>query len=412
MEHLAALATILVAYLVGAIPFGYLAARWRGVDIFVQGSGNVGATNVGRVLGRKYGLLVFVLDLLKGAGPTAAALLVRERLEESLWTAGWLEVATGLAAFLGHLFPVWLGFRGGKGVATGAGVVAVLAPAPATAALFAWIVVLITSRYVSLASLAAALVLCLAQLILSNYDVAAPRTTFCLLGGALVFVRHRANISRLTEGTENRLEEKPVMQQLQRSLHVVAVGLWFGMAVFFTFVVALSLFGTFETLGQQADRPGWLPLPAEFTKSDEVVNGPKEQGSRVAGAAVGPIFPWYFVLQGVCGLVAVATALPWSHRASRHRVRVWLLLAALACVVVGWPVERKVAELRGPRNQAMDAYLQAGSEAAEARAALEEARGAFGRWHTYGLLLNFVTIITVGAALALAGSLPETPHKV
>src|SRR3954447_6458190 len=107
-----ALLALVVAYLIGAIPFGWLIARSRGIDIFHAGSGNIGATNVGRVLGRKFGLLVFVLDFLKGAVPVAVA----KRFDAG---ADWLPVAAGLAAFVGHMFPVYLHFRGGKGVATG-----------------------------------------------------------------------------------------------------------------------------------------------------------------------------------------------------------------------------------------------------------------------------------------------------
>ena len=407
MDHAVAFITLLAAYLVGAIPFGYLLARARGVDIFAHGSGNIGATNVGRVLGRKLGILVFVLDCLKGALPVAGALAVKTTLSHAYWTAGWLEVAAGLAAFLGHLFPIYLGFRGGKGVATGTGVVLVLMPIPTLAAAFAWMLVVSASRYVSLASLVAALVLCLGQLGLTENDVTNPRTAFCLLAVALVVVKHRTNVRRLWDGTENRIGENTVMMSLQRSLHVLALGLWFGLAVGFSFVVALNLFQTFETLGQQAERPAWLPLPAEFAKADEVVNGPREQGARVAGAAVGPIFPWYFAIQGACGLVALGTALAWSRLGRLHRVRVYLLFMALAGVLIGWPVEHQVSELRVPRNQAMDAYLRAApSDAAEARGALMEARAAFGRWHTYSLLLNMTTILAVGAALALAGHLP------
>src|SRR5438270_6996272 len=112
--------TFLASYLIGAVPFGYLIARWRGVDIFAQGSGNIGATNVGRVLGKKFGVLVFVLDFAKGALPVFAARFIASP------SPAWLEVLTGLAAFLGHLFPLYLGLRGGKGVATGTGVVVVL----------------------------------------------------------------------------------------------------------------------------------------------------------------------------------------------------------------------------------------------------------------------------------------------
>src|SRR5947209_20364134 len=97
---------IAAGYLIGSIPFGYLVARARGVDIFAHGSGNIGATNVGRVLGRRYGLLVFALDCAKGALPVGAALLAGYD--------GWVAVGTGLAAFLGHLFPLFLGLRGRK----------------------------------------------------------------------------------------------------------------------------------------------------------------------------------------------------------------------------------------------------------------------------------------------------------
>src|SRR5947209_7829032 len=122
---------VLLSYMLGAVPFGFVIARLRGVDIFSAGSGNIGATNVGRVLGRKFGLLVFVLDFLKGAVPTA---LVRAYLPTEPWAA----VAAGLAAFVGHMFPVYLRFRGGKGVATGTGVVAVLLPGPTAVAALVW----------------------------------------------------------------------------------------------------------------------------------------------------------------------------------------------------------------------------------------------------------------------------------
>src|SRR5215472_13647210 len=113
--------TLLAAYFIGAIPFGYLVARVRGVDILRQGSGNIGATNVGRVLGRRMGILVFCLDFAKGALPVVAALRFAAAVGEPPQILG---VAAGMAAFLGHLFPVYLRFRGGKGVATGAGAVA------------------------------------------------------------------------------------------------------------------------------------------------------------------------------------------------------------------------------------------------------------------------------------------------
>ena len=140
-------AVLVGSYLIGGVPFGYLLGRWHGVDLFAVGSGNIGATNVGRVLGRRAGVVCFVLDFLKGAGPVALA----------GWLGGSDAVRVGAAAlaFAGHLFPVALGFRGGKGVATGAGTIAVLVPGPTVVAVVAWVVVVLAFRYVSLASLAA-----------------------------------------------------------------------------------------------------------------------------------------------------------------------------------------------------------------------------------------------------------------
>src|SRR5205823_5729878 len=211
--------TALVAYLVGAIPFGYLVARRRGVDLFAHGSGNIGATNVGRILGRRFGILVFVLDFLKGALPTLAATLLDRGLRPDL-PADTLPVTAGVSAFLGHLFPIFLRFRGGKGVATGAGVVAVLLPLPTLAALTTWLVVVSTTRYVSLASLCAAAMLCGLRLGLAPGPLEPEHrilTLFCLWATTLVFVRHGANVRRLLAGSENRLKESPAMNSLTRT---------------------------------------------------------------------------------------------------------------------------------------------------------------------------------------------------
>src|SRR3989440_6030809 len=151
---LTAVGIALAAYLIGALPFGYLIARSRGVDILQAGSGNIGATNVGRILGKRFGVLVFFLDFAKGAFPVALAPWVGQRFDSDV-PSETLSVVAGLGAFLGHLFPIYLRFRGGKGVATGAGVVAVLSPLPALFAVAAWIGVLLATRYVSLASVVA-----------------------------------------------------------------------------------------------------------------------------------------------------------------------------------------------------------------------------------------------------------------
>jgi acyl-phosphate glycerol 3-phosphate acyltransferase len=198
---------IVVSYLVGAIPFGYLLARARGLDILSQGSGNIGATNVARVLGKPFGVLVFLLDFAKGAIPTLAAGWVTLS-DEAAFLPGTLPVAAGIAAFLGHLFPIYLRFRGGKGVATGAGVIAVLVPLITVIVFAVWVVVFVLTRYVSLASLTAAALLFVLRLVLTPApwdQTSLVVTLFCLAGSCLVFLRHHGNIRRLLAGTENRV---------------------------------------------------------------------------------------------------------------------------------------------------------------------------------------------------------------
>ena len=412
MHWLVASLLIALAYLIGSIPFGFLVARWRGINILELGSKNIGATNVGRVLGPRFGMFVFVLDFAKGAGPVALAALLRPHFDDELWSRGFVEVAAGLAAFLGHMFPIYLRFHGGKGVATGAGAVAVLLPIPMVAGFFVWFVVVCASRYVSLASILAVVVLAAVQLGQAAWSD--PRTWFCLGGGALVIIRHRANIGRLVAGTESQLRETFLMHQLSKSLHVLALGLWFGASVFFT-VVALSLFGSFETLAQQDERKTWFDRPEMYQKkAGDLIDVPKEQGTRAAGYAVGPMFLWYFALQGVCGFIALATALPWPKFAQdswMHKWRVNLLLIALVTVLIGWPLEQHISALREPRNQTMEAYLQDRADATKAKE-MQEARAEFIHWHQGSLLLNFATIVSVTAAMALAGNLPNRSATV
>src|SRR5437870_2133365 len=185
MDMLMPLLGVLAAYLIGSIPFGFLVARAKGVDIFHAGSGNIGATNVGRVMGQKWGLIVFALDVLKGALPTAGILVLIASID---WA-----VAAGLAAILGHLFPIYLRFRGGKGVATGFGAVAVLLPFSAAIALLSWLIVVSWTRYVSLASIMAALALTMIQL--ASLDAFGERegvlTGFCVATTLAVIIKHR-----------------------------------------------------------------------------------------------------------------------------------------------------------------------------------------------------------------------------
>src|SRR5262249_38146476 len=189
----------------------YLTSRRRGLVLFSPDRAHTGRTSGGRFLGGPLATLAFVLDFLKGALPTLAATLLDRTLRPDL-PAGTLPVVAGLAAFLGHLFPVYLRFRGGKGVATGAGVVAVLVPLPTAGALLTWLLVVSSTRYVSLASLCAAVMLCALRLGLTPGPLAPEHrvlTLFCLWATALVFVRHWANVRRLLAGTENRLKDSP-----------------------------------------------------------------------------------------------------------------------------------------------------------------------------------------------------------
>ncbi|MFO0894029.1 MAG: glycerol-3-phosphate 1-O-acyltransferase PlsY [Phycisphaerales bacterium] len=204
------------AYVVGGIPFGVLLGRLHGVDVRAHGSHNVGATNVGRVLGRRWGFLCFALDALKGAVPVLLAgwLLGAfgsgERLEASI-TLPWIGVAA--AALVGHMFSPFLRFTGGKGVATGFGALAAMWPVftpSAVAAILLWVVVVLLTRYVSLGSILAALSLpaTVAALALAwpawNVAPLVPLVTSSLLA-LLVVVKHRANIGRLLRGEELRV---------------------------------------------------------------------------------------------------------------------------------------------------------------------------------------------------------------
>lgn len=191
---------ILAAYLLGAVPFGLLIAKSRGVDIRQVGSKNIGATNVLRSVGKPWGILTFACDALKGYLPAAWF----PALAGS--AAGWLGMACALAAILGHNFPVYLRFQGGKGVATSAGALLGLAPAAMGIGVVVWAALLFAFRYVSLASIVAAAVVPAAGWWLYRATPLLPGFLTAL--GVLVIVRHRANIQRLLAGTENRFGRK------------------------------------------------------------------------------------------------------------------------------------------------------------------------------------------------------------
>ncbi len=214
-------AFILIAIVSGSIPFGLIIARARGVDIRKHGSGNIGATNVARVLGFKLGLICFVLDVLKGLIPTLAAGGAMHLLHGSFIPQpiardqAWWWLAVVIACVLGHMFSPFIGFKGGKGVATGLGGLLGLWPylgVPALGALVLWVITAAIWRYVSLASCVAALSLpawvFISSRLASGMSGGVDLLPFYIVTaamGVLIVIRHRANIQRLLAGTENRL---------------------------------------------------------------------------------------------------------------------------------------------------------------------------------------------------------------
>ena len=195
------------SYLLGSIPFGYLAGRLCGIDIRTKGSGNIGATNALRVLGKKWGYTVFTLDFLKGLAPVILA--DQWGTYAGVFPATAPGALAGLCVLLGHSFPVWLGFRGGKGIASSAGVMVALFPAAFFICLGVWILVFTTTRYVSVASIASSIALPLAVLFLylnhrADWLALTVSVAMCLLA----VWRHRSNIGRLRAGTEPRFEKK------------------------------------------------------------------------------------------------------------------------------------------------------------------------------------------------------------
>jgi glycerol-3-phosphate acyltransferase PlsY len=193
------------AYLYGSVPFGFLAARLlKGVDIRTTGSGNIGATNAARVLGFRFFPLIFLLDMSKGALPAfAAAALVSGGVHDPHP----FVVGTGLATILGHVYPVYLGFKGGKAVATSSGFFLVVAPVQLLIAAGTWAIVFAIWRYVSLASISAAAALPLAVCLMERdpFGAGIYVSAVSILGGLFVIYLHRANIGRLLAGKEGKV---------------------------------------------------------------------------------------------------------------------------------------------------------------------------------------------------------------
>lgn len=199
------------AYLLGSVPWGYLAGRVNGRDLRTEGSGNTGATNAVRVLGRKWGGAVFALDFLKGWAAVMAGFAIAK------WGYGGTEdvvvrsgVVSAVFVVLGHNFPVWLGFRGGKGIATSGGLmVALFPPMVFASGLAVWVVLFFGTRYVSVASLGAALALPASAGVLWSLGQCDPlRFGVAAALCVLAVWRHKANIGRLVAGTEKRFERK------------------------------------------------------------------------------------------------------------------------------------------------------------------------------------------------------------
>lgn len=212
------LALIPIAYLLGSVPFGLLVGLARGVDVRRAGSGNIGATNVGRLLGGKFFGLVFTLDLLKGLAPMiAAGVVLHFRIDD--WRSSVLWLLAGFASILGHMFSLFLGFRGGKGVATSTGVILGLWPyytLPGVVAVVVWGAMFKATRIVSISSIVGAIAFPIAYLVISllawHERIAAqwPLLAFAVLVAVLIVWKHKSNIVRLRAGTEPRFGPRVV----------------------------------------------------------------------------------------------------------------------------------------------------------------------------------------------------------
>ncbi|MFH0889233.1 MAG: glycerol-3-phosphate 1-O-acyltransferase PlsY [Planctomycetota bacterium] len=199
-----------VGYLIGSIPFGYILVKLiKGIDIRTVGSGNTGATNVGRIAGLKWGMLCFLLDLDKGFLPTLAILFIHPSLIGTVNINMTDGLSIGLGIIVGHLFPLYLGFRGGKGVATSLGVFWALALIPTTIAVIIWGLFFILLRYISLASIIAAISLPISFWFMANLHPRLwepPVMISCILVALLIIIRHIPNIKRLIKGTEPKVK--------------------------------------------------------------------------------------------------------------------------------------------------------------------------------------------------------------
>lgn len=199
-----------LSYLVGSIPAGYIVARIAGIDIRKVGSGNIGATNVVRLLGKQYGYPVFLFDFLKGVFAVKMSIFILNHCGAAFASPELCGIIGGSCCVIGHSYPVWLGFKGGKGVATSGGVIVAMMPWVALSGGIVWLVVFWLTRYVSVASIAAAISFPVAAgaLLWFGQLRAALLFYFSLILAVIVVVRHRTNLSRLFQGTEQRFQRK------------------------------------------------------------------------------------------------------------------------------------------------------------------------------------------------------------
>ena len=203
-------AVALVSYLLGSIPAGYIAGRIAGIDIRHAGSGNIGATNVTRVLGKRYGYPVFIVDFLKGLMAVSMSILIEKRAQPVSAPTELFGIVAAISCVIGHAFPVWLSFKGGKGVATSMGALFGLMPFVALIGIAVWVITFEVTRYVSVASMTAALAVPISIWILMplKQTGGAVLLYFSICLAALVIFRHRSNLSRLVRGTEPRFKRK------------------------------------------------------------------------------------------------------------------------------------------------------------------------------------------------------------
>lgn len=198
------------SYVIGSVPWGYLIGRLHGKDIRQLGSGNIGATNVTRVIGPFSGKICFALDLLKGFFPVLiVSMMIKKGTIEDY--NGLIQIIAALGAVIGHIFSVFLKFKGGKGVSTSAGALLAMAPPAFLISGVVWVVVFLLSRYVSLASIAAAAVLPVSATFISLaklYPISPYILIFLYILAAVAILRHTSNIKRLLNGTENRFDKK------------------------------------------------------------------------------------------------------------------------------------------------------------------------------------------------------------